>query len=204
MRLASGSAEVTTPDHGLLYAHSGYDLRLTDYEKSCRGSIDVRGWYRVQYLLRPITLSEGAEPGRRGLFTSQRGLDHLKRLPHITASKFGVSISWEMMAMDAEPPQRADRDGRDRRRARRAPWVAGAGIAGGLAVAIAFALGDISDRQAIMMGLPAAVLTFGGLTVAVASDPEAAERQGFRAGLTAGALRGRWRSVCSRRGNGRP
>ena len=40
-----------------------------------------------------------------------------------------------------------------------------------------------------MMGLPAAVLTFGGLTVAVASDPETAERQGFRAGLKAGALR---------------
>ena len=106
--------------------------------------------------------------------------------------------------MDAEPPQRADRDGRDGRRARRAPWVAGAGIVAGLAIAIAFALGDINDRQAIMIGLPAAVLTFGGLTVAVASDPETAERQGFRAGLKAGALRGSWRSVCSRRGKGRP
>jgi hypothetical protein len=144
-----------------------------------------------------------SEPSRRskGLFTSQHGLDHLKRLPHITASKFGVSISWEMMVMDAEPPGRADRDGR---RARRAPWVAGAGIVAGLATAIAFALGDITDRQAIMIGLPAAVLAFGGLTVAVASDPQTAERQGFRAGLKAGALRTRWQSVCGRRGRDRP
>jgi hypothetical protein len=28
-------AAVTAPDHGLLYAHSGYDSRLTAYEKSC-------------------------------------------------------------------------------------------------------------------------------------------------------------------------
>ncbi len=204
MRLASGSAEVTAPDRGLLYAHSGYDLRLTDYEKSCRGSIDVRGWYRVQYLLRPITLSERAEPGQQGLFTSQRSLDHLKRLPHITASKFGVSISWEMMAMDAEPrsvPTGTVATGAEQGERR---GLLAAGIVAGLATAIAFALGDISDRQAIMMGLPAAVLTFGGLTVAVAPDPETAERQGFRAGLKAGALRGSWRSVCGRRGKGRP
>jgi hypothetical protein len=112
-----------------------------------------------------------------------------------------------MMAMDAEPPPRAgrdERDGRDGRRARRAPWVAGVGIVAGLATAIAFALGGITDRQAIMIGLPAAVLAFGGLTVAVASDPQTAERQGFRAGLKAGALRTRWQSVCGRRGKDRP
>ena len=109
-----------------------------------------------------------------------------------------------MMAMGAEPPQRVDRDGRHGRRARRALWVASAGIVAGLAAAIAFAFGGIGDRLAIMIGLPAAVLTFGGLTVAVAPDPETAERQGFRAGLKAGALRGSWRSVFGRRGKGRP
>ena len=106
--------------------------------------------------------------------------------------------------MDAEPPQRVDRDGRDGRKSRRALWVASAGIVAGLATAIAFAFGGISDRLAIMIGLPAAVLTFGGLTVAVASDPETAERQGFRAGLKAGALRSSWRSVFGRRGKDRP
>jgi hypothetical protein len=56
----------------------------------------------------------------------------------------------------------------------------------------------------MMLGLPAAVLTVGGMTAAVASDPETAERQGFQAGLKAGALRMRWRSVFGSRGKGRP
>jgi hypothetical protein len=109
-----------------------------------------------------------------------------------------------MTAMDAEPRQHADRQDRDRRQARRALWIAGAGVAAGLATAIASALGDIRDMQAIMFGLPAAVLAFGGLTVAVASDPETAERLGFRAGLKAGSLRRRWRSVFGRQGKGMP
>jgi hypothetical protein len=50
----------------------------------------------------------------------------------------------------------------------------------------------------------AAALTAGGLTVAVTSDPETAERLGFRAGLKAGSLRRRWRSVFGRRGKDRP
>src|SRR5579863_1748601 len=109
-----------------------------------------------------------------------------------------------MMDMEADPPPRAERHGRDRRRARRALWFAGAGIVAGLATAIASALGDISVRLTIMLGLPAAVLAFSGITVAVASDPETAERQGFRAGLKAGALRGRWRAAFGRQGKGRP
>jgi hypothetical protein len=109
-----------------------------------------------------------------------------------------------MMDMEAGPPAGADRPGRDGRRARRALWFAGAGVVAGLATAIASALGDISMGQTITLGLPAAVLTLGGITVAVASDPESAERQGFRAGLKAGSLRGRWRSVFGRQGNGRP
>ena len=106
--------------------------------------------------------------------------------------------------MGAEPPQRADRHGRDGRRARRGLWFAGANIVAGLATGIAFALRDVSVKQTIMVGVPAAVLTVGGLTVAVTSDPETVERLGFRAGLTAGLLRRRWRSVFVRRGKDRP
>jgi hypothetical protein len=109
-----------------------------------------------------------------------------------------------MVVMDAEPPQRADRHGGDRRKARRAFWFAGAGVVAGLATAVVSALGDISAKQAIMLGLPAAVLTLGGLAVAVASDPETAERQGFRVGLKAGSLCRWWRSVFGRRGKGGP
>ncbi len=104
--------------------------------------------------------------------------------------------------MDAEPPQRAGQRGRDGRAARRAPWFAGVGIGAGVATVIAFALGDLSGRHAIMLGLPAVVLIFGGLVVAVLSDPETAERQGFRAGLKAGTLRRRWRSLFDRQGKG--
>jgi hypothetical protein len=89
-------------------------------------------------------------------------------------------------------------------KARRALWVAGAGATAGLATGIASALGDISGKQAIMLGVPAAVLTFGGLTAAVASDPETAERRGFRAGLKAGSLRRRWLSVFGSRGKDMP
>jgi hypothetical protein len=110
-----------------------------------------------------------------------------------------------MMAMDAEPPQRVDPHGRDGRKARRALWFASAGLVAALATAIAFAVGAIGVRQTIMVGLPVGVLTFGGLIVAVASDPDAAERQGFRAGLKAGALRSQWRLlVFGRRGKRRP
>jgi hypothetical protein len=102
--------------------------------------------------------------------------------------------------MDAEAPQPVGQNGGDGRKARRAFWFAGAGVVAGLATAVVSALGDVSVKQAIMLGVPAAVLTFGGLAVAVASDPETAERQGFRAGFKAGSLRRRWRSVFGRRG----
>jgi hypothetical protein len=105
--------------------------------------------------------------------------------------------------MDAEPPQRADRHGGDGRAARRALWCAGVGIGAGIATVIALALGDLSGRHAIMMGLPAVLLTFGGLVVAALSDPETLERQGFRAGLKAGTLRRRWLSDFNRQGKGR-
>jgi hypothetical protein len=106
--------------------------------------------------------------------------------------------------MDAEPPQRADLHGGDRRQARRAFIFAGAGVITGLVIAIVSISGDMGVRQAIMLGVPAALLTFGGLTTAVASDPETAERQGFRAGLKAGSLRRRRRAIFGRRGKGGP
>lgn len=106
--------------------------------------------------------------------------------------------------MDAEPPQSADRHGRDGRKARRALWFACAGIVTGLATALAWSLGDISVKDTVMLGLPTAVLTIDGLTLAVASDPERAERQGFRAGLRAGSLRKRLRSVFGRQDEYRP
>jgi hypothetical protein len=59
-------------------------------------------------------------------------------------------------------------------------------------------MGEISVKQAIMLGLLAAVLTFGGLIAAVVRDPELADRQGFRAGFIAASLRERWRSLCGR------
>ena len=105
--------------------------------------------------------------------------------------------------MDAEPPQQAGQHGGDGRAARRARWLAGVGIGGGAATVIAFALGDLSGGHAIMLGVPAVVLIFGGLTVAALSDPQTAERRGFRAGLKAGTLRRRWRSVLDRQGNER-
>jgi hypothetical protein len=105
--------------------------------------------------------------------------------------------------MNVEPPQR-DQRARDGRKRRRALWFAGAGVVAGLATGITSAFGGISMRQTIMLGLPAAVLTFGGLAVAVAPDPETADREGFRAGLKAGLLRRRWRSVFGRQDRDRP
>jgi hypothetical protein len=105
--------------------------------------------------------------------------------------------------MDAESPQRAGQRSRDGRAARRARWFAGVGVGAGVATVVALALGDLSGRHAIMLGLPAVVLTFGGLIVAALSDPLRAERQGFRAGLKAGTLRRRWRSVFDRQRKGR-
>jgi choline-glycine betaine transporter len=110
---------------------------------------------------------------------------------------------WETTVMNVEPspPDQRDREGRKRRRA---TWVAVAGIVAGLVIAITSALGDMSAKQTILLALPAAILTFGGLIVAMVSDPEAAERRGFRAGLKAGSLRRIWRSVLGRDDDNRP
>ena len=104
--------------------------------------------------------------------------------------------------MDAGPPQYVDGRGRDNRNARRALWIAGAGIVAGLATAIVFALGDLSAKAAISLGVPISILTISGVIVAVASDAERAERQGFGAGLRAGSIRNRLRSLLGRGGNG--
>jgi hypothetical protein len=106
------------------------------------------------------------------------------------------------MVVDAGPPQHVDGRGRDRRNARRALWIAGVGIVAGLATAIFFVLGDLSAKGTIILGVPIAILTIGGIIVAVASDTERAERQGFGAGLRAGSMRNRLRSLFGRRGKG--
>jgi hypothetical protein len=106
--------------------------------------------------------------------------------------------------MNAGPPPPVGRNGGDERKARRALWVAGAGVVIGLATAVVAVVGDMSVKLAILLGVPATVLTFGGLAVAVVSDPETAERQGFRVGLMAGSLRRWWRLFFGRRGKGGP
>ena len=174
-----------------------------DYENSDSGNSDVRRCYRVRYLLEPNHLSERHSRGSKGylrvrlvwIIEDTSAYDHLP--------KSGVSIFREMTTMDAEPEGQVEPDRRDGRKARRALWSACAGIVVGLATAVACVLGDTSAKQSIMLGLPAAVLTFGGLTIALGSDPETAERQGFRAGLKAGSLRRWWRSVIGRIGNRR-
>jgi len=100
--------------------------------------------------------------------------------------------------MDAEPPQRTDGPGRYKRTAIRALLFAAVGTVAVVGTAVAFTLRAISVKLAIILGLPAVVLMLSGLTVALLSDPETAERQGFRVGLTAGSLRRLWRSAFDR------
>jgi hypothetical protein len=107
------------------------------------------------------------------------------------------------MVVGAEPPQRVDGPGHDRRNARRALWIASAGIAAGLATAIVSALGDISVKVTIILAVPIAILTIGAAILAVASDPDRAERQGFGAGVRVGSMRNRLRSLFGRGGQGR-
>lgn len=106
--------------------------------------------------------------------------------------------------MNAEPPAECRPQRHERRATRRALLCACAGVVGGLTIAIAAVLGGITMKQSIMLGVPAAVLTFGGLAWAVARDPGTAERQGFRAGFAFGSLRKRWRSLLGRQPKGRP
>jgi hypothetical protein len=107
------------------------------------------------------------------------------------------------MVVDAEPPRQVDGRGRDGRNARRALWIASAGIVAGLATAIVSALGDISVKVTIILAVPIAILTIGAAITAVASDPERAERQGFGAGVRVGSMRNRLRSLFGRGGQGR-
>jgi hypothetical protein len=179
-------------------------LAASDHENSDSGNSDLRRCYRVRYLPVANHLSDQHGRGSNGYLRVRLVWIIEDTSAYRRLSNFGLSSSREVTAMDAEPPQRVEPDSRDGRKARRALWFACAGLLVGLAIAVASALGDTSMKQAVMLGLPAAVLTFGGLTIAVGSDPETAERQGFRAGLKAGSLRRRWRAVFARQGKGRP
>jgi hypothetical protein len=173
-------------------------------ENSDSGNVDLRSCYRVRYLQEANHLPDWHSRGSKGYLRVRLVWIIEDTSAYRCLANLGVSVSQEVTSMDAEPPEDAEPDGRDERKARRALWFACAGLAVGLATAIASALGDTSTKQAIMLGLPAAVVTFGGLTVAVGSDPETAERQGFRAGLKAGSLRRRWRAHFARQGKRRP
>lgn len=60
-------------------------------------------------------------------------------------------------------------------------------------------LGIVSAQQAIAMALPAAVLIAADLIAASVPDPSTGRRLGFQAGLRAGTLVNRWRSLLRHR-----
>jgi len=53
---------------------------------------------------------------------------------------------------------------------------------------ICLALGVISGRQALVIGMPGVLLLLFALITAAIADPVSGERLGFQAGLRAGAL----------------
>jgi hypothetical protein len=99
--------------------------------------------------------------------------------------------------MDAEPPQPEDLGPR-RSRVVAAAWCAGAGLVLGSTAVICLALGVVSGRQALAIGMPGALLFLFGLIAGAIADPASGRRLGYRAGLRAGALVGRWQSFLRR------
>jgi hypothetical protein len=99
--------------------------------------------------------------------------------------------------MDAEPPQPEDLGPR-RSRVVAAAWCAGSGLVLGSTAVICLALGVVSGRQALAIGMPGALLLLFGLIAAAIADPASGQRLGYRAGLRAGALVSRWQSFLRR------
>lgn len=100
--------------------------------------------------------------------------------------------------MAAGEPQQPD-DGKQRPWARIAAWCQVIGAVLAIATLTCSLLGVISAQQAIALGLPATLLVVGGLIAAAAVDPSEGERLGFLAGLRAGTLLRRQRSLFRRR-----
>jgi hypothetical protein len=72
----------------------------------------------------------------------------------------------------------------------------------GAAAVICLTLDAVSVQQAIAVGLPAVLLIFTGIVLAMLPDQATGQRTGFRAGILAGSLLSRWRSAFRHRGNG--
>jgi len=102
--------------------------------------------------------------------------------------------------MNAEPPQPEDLGPR-RSRVILAAWCAGAGLVLGSCAVICLALGVISGRQALAIGMPGVLLLLFALITAAIANPVSGERVGFQAGLRAGALASKLQSLlrCFRR-----
>ena len=102
--------------------------------------------------------------------------------------------------MNAEPPQPEDLGPR-RSRVILAAWCAGAGLVLGSCAVICLALGVISGRQALAIGMPGVLLLLFALITAAIADPASGQRLGFQAGLRAGALASKLQSLlrCLRR-----
>ena len=95
--------------------------------------------------------------------------------------------------MDADPPQ-PENLGPRRSRVILAAWCLGAGLVLGSSAVVCLALGVISGRQALAIGMPGLLLLLFGLITAAIADPVSGERLGFQAGLRAGALASRWQA----------
>jgi hypothetical protein len=97
--------------------------------------------------------------------------------------------------MDTGPPHPQDRRGR-RRRAIGAALCAAAGLVLAVLTATGLELGDLSAQHAVAVALPGGLLLIAaGLLVPAGQDPGTWRRLGFKAGLAAGRLASRWRSL---------
>ncbi len=101
--------------------------------------------------------------------------------------------------MAAGKPQQPE-DYRLRRRSRVATSCQVIGAVTVIATLVCSLLGVISAQQAVALGLPAVVLTLGGLIAIWGPDPQTGHRLGFQAGLHVGVLIKLWRSVVRRHG----
>lgn len=100
--------------------------------------------------------------------------------------------------MAAGEPQQPDDNNSDRgqrQRARVAAWCEAIGAVLAIATLISSLLNAISAQQAVAMGLPAVLLTAGGLIAASTLAESDGGRIGFRAGLRVGTLLRKLRSA---------
>jgi hypothetical protein len=100
--------------------------------------------------------------------------------------------------MDGGVPQHPEDQSPRRSRPRRAAWCVGAGVILAITAVISSATRAISVRQAIAMGLPAALLIIAGLIAAIVPDAETGRRLSFLAGFRLGSLLTRLRALFRR------